>query len=310
MTDTRGPGPLWSGEPMAATTAEPDWAALAETYQRSSQRRQQVRKVAACVAAAAAVGGIVVTAVEVTGSGQKPGHSSALAGVGPSGIAGWRDTTASATDSGNSASPSASSSTGPGAPASAGASATPDAPASTGASVRPGAPSSTAPRPSTATQPADPIGSTSHPAAPAPGGSAGSTAPTAPAAPAQTPGAGPTAKGSPTPTPPAAANPYSPGQVCGTGYGVIDSHSLGDATVYLLYNNATGVDCAVTLAAHPSGAVPMNATLAVQGGASTSNPGNFVDYAGPVTEHAPHICVSWGGSYRGTSWTSGWSHCG
>lgn len=54
----------------------------------------------------------------------------------------------------------------------------------------------------------------------------------------------------------------------------------------------------------------MNATLAAQGGASTSNPGNFADYAGPVTEHAPHICVTWGGSYRGTSWTSGWSHCG
>lgn len=297
MTDTRGPEPLWNGQPLQAATAEPDWAALAESYQRSSRRRKQFRGAAACVAAAAAVGGIIVAAVQVTGSGQKSGHGSALTGVGLDGVPGQLATTAPATDSGNSASPSAVVTAGAGAPSSA------------AASADSGAPSSAASSPSATTRPAGPIGSTARPDAPAPTSSSASTAPPAPSAPAQTPGAGPTATGAPTPSP-VAANPYSPGQVCGSGYGVIDSHSLGDATIYLLYNNATGVDCVVTLAAHPSGAVPMNATLAVQGGASTSNPGNFDYYAGPVTEHAPRICVSWGGSYRGTSWTSAWSHCG
>ncbi|MGC0313494.1 CHAP domain-containing protein [Kitasatospora acidiphila] len=115
--------------------------------------------------------------------------------------------------------------------------------------------------------------------------------------------------GSPTPSP-ATGNPYTAGQVCGSGYSVIDTHSLGDATVYLLYNTSTGTNCTTTLAANPSGAVAMNATLAVQGGPSAGNPGNFTYYAGPVREYAPSRCVEWGGSYGSTSWTSGWSHCG
>ncbi|WP_198042326.1 hypothetical protein [Kitasatospora azatica] len=298
MTDTQGPAPSWNGKPVGAATTEPDWAALAESYSQSSKRRRQLRGVAACAAAVAAVGGIVITAVQVTGSGQPSGHGAGFTGVGLDGVSGQVGSTAPGTEHGPSASPSGSAPAGPSASA--------------------GAPSSAAPSASTATRSAAPTGSTTRPAAPTTGGpttggpAASTTAP-APSAPAQTPGAGPTTKGAPTPTPspsPVATNPYSPGQVCGSGYGVIDSHGLGEATIYLLYNNATGVDCVVTLAAHPNGAVPMNATLAVQGGASTSNPGNFVDYAGPVTEHAPHICVSWGGSYRGTSWTSGWSHCG
>ncbi|MGF1426709.1 CHAP domain-containing protein [Kitasatospora sp. LaBMicrA B282] len=115
--------------------------------------------------------------------------------------------------------------------------------------------------------------------------------------------------GSPTPSP-ATGNPYSAGQVCGTGYTVIDSHSLGDATVYLLYDAADGNNCVVTLAADPSGPTPMNATLTVQGGSALANPGSFTYYAGPVTATAANTCVEWGGSYKGTSWTSGWSHCG
>jgi hypothetical protein len=115
----------------------------------------------------------------------------------------------------------------------------------------------------------------------------------------------------PTPTPGSTAtNPYSAGQACGSGYGVIDSHSLGGATVYLLYNGGNGDNCVVTLVDHPNGAVPMNATLAVQGGSSGGNPGNFTYYAGPVIEHASRTCVQWGGSFQGVSWTSGWSHCG
>jgi hypothetical protein len=63
------------------------------------------------------------------------------------------------------------------------------------------------------------------------------------------------------------------------------------------------------MATSPTSAVSMNATLAVQGGGSKTNPGTFTYYAGPVYEYAPSSCVEWGGSYSGSSWTSGWSHC-
>ncbi|MDH6124816.1 CHAP domain-containing protein [Kitasatospora sp. GP82] len=117
-------------------------------------------------------------------------------------------------------------------------------------------------------------------------------------------------KGYTTPTATAPANPYSPSAVCGSGYSVVDTHDLGGAAVYLLYSGSTGRNCVVTLAAKPSGAVPMNATLSVQGGTSTSNPGSFTYYAGPVSAYAAGSCVQWGGAYQGASWTSDWSHCG
>ncbi|MCU7822099.1 CHAP domain-containing protein [Kitasatospora sp. DSM 101779] len=113
-----------------------------------------------------------------------------------------------------------------------------------------------------------------------------------------------------TPVTASTANPYTPTQVCGPGFGVIDSHSLGGATAYLLYEASSGRNCVVTLADQPSGAVPMDATLKVQGGAAGANPGSYTYYAGPVTLNAAGTCVDWGGSYRGTTWTSGWSHCG
>lgn len=109
---------------------------------------------------------------------------------------------------------------------------------------------------------------------------------------------------------PGTSNPYSPSQACGSGYGVVDHHALSGATIYLLYSSATGDNCVATMATDIAGAVSMNATLAVEGGGSTSNPGTFTYYAGPVYEHAPSSCVKWGGSYKGSSWTSSWSHCG
>lgn len=110
---------------------------------------------------------------------------------------------------------------------------------------------------------------------------------------------------------PTTPNKYTAAQVCGSGFFVVDQHSLSGATVYLLYNNSTGYNCVATMATYVGGAVSMNATLAVQSsGASGSNPGSFTYYAGPVKEHAPGSCVEWGGSYKTSSWTSGWTHCG
>lgn len=104
-------------------------------------------------------------------------------------------------------------------------------------------------------------------------------------------------------------NKYTPTEACGSGFTTIDHHALSGATIYLLYNSSTGYNCVVTMATSVSGAVYMNATLSVQGGSSGSNPGNFTYYAGPVKEHAPSACVEWGGTYKSSSWTSGWSHC-
>jgi hypothetical protein len=105
-----------------------------------------------------------------------------------------------------------------------------------------------------------------------------------------------------------ATNPYTAAGVCGSGYTVIDSHNLGSATISLLYS--AGHNCVVTMVHNGNGAVGLNATLAVQGGSSASNPGLFQWYAGPVRLSAASACVKWGGSYQSTSWTSDWSHCG
>ncbi|WP_405019927.1 CHAP domain-containing protein [Kitasatospora sp. NBC_00070] len=113
-----------------------------------------------------------------------------------------------------------------------------------------------------------------------------------------------------TPTTTGSTNPNTPTAICGTGFKVIDSHALGGAVVYLLYNGSTARNCVTTVATDPGGKVAMDATLAAQGGSSAGNPGNFTYYAGPVILGAANVCVQWGGSYAGTSWTSGWSHCG
>ncbi|GAA2234303.1 MULTISPECIES: hypothetical protein [Kitasatospora] len=111
-----------------------------------------------------------------------------------------------------------------------------------------------------------------------------------------------------TPVATGSGNPYTPAGVCGSGLGVVDSHALPGAVVYLLFNGATGQNCVTTMATHPAGQVAMDATPAAQGGTPASNPGSFTYYAGPVTLAAPKVCVRWGGSYAGASWTSDWSH--
>ncbi|MFI9274366.1 CHAP domain-containing protein [Kitasatospora sp. NPDC052896] len=113
-----------------------------------------------------------------------------------------------------------------------------------------------------------------------------------------------------TPAPVQATNSYNPNALCGSGFGLVDYHDLGNAVVYLDYSAATGQNCVTTLVDQPGSAVPMNATLSAQGGGSASNPGNFSYYAGPVTLPAAGQCVEWGGTYQSASWTSGWSHCG
>jgi predicted Ser/Thr protein kinase len=115
---------------------------------------------------------------------------------------------------------------------------------------------------------------------------------------------------SPKPSPPK-ANPYTAAGVCGSGYKVIDSHALGSSTIYLLYSDAAGKNCVVTMAKYvvPQ-KIKMSAVLQIKGGASGNDTGSYTAYAGPLRLAAKKVCVIWGGGYGTAAWKSGWSHCG
>ncbi|WP_214412793.1 serine/threonine protein kinase [Sphaerisporangium fuscum] len=129
--------------------------------------------------------------------------------------------------------------------------------------------------------------------------------------PKPTPKATPKPSPKPTPKPTPKPNPYTAAQVCGSGFKPIDSHSLGSATIWLLYNGSSGKNCVVTMSKY---VVPqkirMTAVLQVQGGATTNAAGDYTVYAGPISLAAQKKCVMWGGGYGTASWKSGWSHCG
>ncbi|MEV7969569.1 serine/threonine protein kinase, partial [Sphaerisporangium sp. NPDC088356] len=145
--------------------------------------------------------------------------------------------------------------------------------------------------------------------------------PTPKATPTPKPTVSPTKQPTPTPTkkPTATAKPSSPPKanpntaagVCGSGYKAVDSHSLGSATVYLLYSSAAGKNCVVTLSKYvvPQ-KIKMSAVLQVKGGGSGNDTGDYTEYAGPLRLAASKMCVIWGGGYGTASWKSGWSHCG
>lgn len=107
----------------------------------------------------------------------------------------------------------------------------------------------------------------------------------------------------------ARANPFTPEKLCGAGFRVIDRHPVGAATVYLLYNDGAGANCVVTMVARSTGKVYMGALLRVQGGGQGDRAGLSPFYAGPVRLPAKAKCVQWGGAYRTSRWTSGWTHC-
>ncbi|MEV4469938.1 M23 family metallopeptidase [Nonomuraea salmonea] len=107
------------------------------------------------------------------------------------------------------------------------------------------------------------------------------------------------------------SNPYTPQEVCGSGFSVIDSAALGsDGTVYLLYNSSNANNCVVTLKAKSLGtATATSAYLEVQGSTRKTDSGNFAYYAGPVKAAARATCVKWGGKAGSTAYNSPWEHC-
>ncbi|MFC7591793.1 M23 family metallopeptidase [Nonomuraea antimicrobica] len=107
-------------------------------------------------------------------------------------------------------------------------------------------------------------------------------------------------------------NPYTPQEVCGSGYSVIDSAALGsEGTVYLLFNSANGNNCVTTLKSKSLGtATATSAYLEVQGTARKTDSGNFGYYAGPVVAQASGTCVKWGGKAGAAVYDSPLEHCG
>jgi serine/threonine-protein kinase len=81
--------------------------------------------------------------------------------------------------------------------------------------------------------------------------------------------------------------------------------------VYLLYNAGNGYNCTVTLKTTSTGtATAVSTFLEVQGRARTTDSGSYAYYAGPVRAKAAGVCVKWGGSAGGVSYTSPFEHCG
>ncbi|AOS62807.1 M23 family metallopeptidase [Actinoalloteichus hymeniacidonis] len=111
---------------------------------------------------------------------------------------------------------------------------------------------------------------------------------------------------------PGGGNPYTPTEVCGTGYRVINQRALGTAgTVYLTYNSSNQHNCVVTLKSKSVGTpTATSAFLEVQGQSRQTDSGSFGYYAGPVRKAAGSTCVKWGGSAGGQSYTSPFEHCG
>jgi hypothetical protein len=107
-------------------------------------------------------------------------------------------------------------------------------------------------------------------------------------------------------------NPYTPTEVCGSGFSVVDEAALGTVgRTYLLYNTGTGYNCVVTLKSTSLGTPSaVSAFLEPEGASRTTDSGSYSYYAGPVKRSAPGTCVKWGGSVGTTSYTSPFEHCG
>ena len=119
-------------------------------------------------------------------------------------------------------------------------------------------------------------------------------------------------------------NPYTAEQVCGAGFVKIDKHKLYSgsrftthlATTFLLYNGASGRNCAVTMKRRFIGRpTTTGVSLKVKGRRRpwVVDQGPFKYYAGPVYRRAPGRCVRWGATvstpFGNDTYISPFGHC-
>ncbi|MGI5232131.1 spore-associated protein A [Actinoallomurus sp. CA-142502] len=110
----------------------------------------------------------------------------------------------------------------------------------------------------------------------------------------------------------AASSPIAACNADGTSYHEIDSHDLGPAVVYLMYNGTK--NCVVTWKDSPNGNW-VDAQVEIYGTDDYDFDGDYYStYAGPVRVTAPGKCIDWEGTEiiagHQYYWDSGKSHCG
>lgn len=115
-------------------------------------------------------------------------------------------------------------------------------------------------------------------------------------------------------------NPYTPREVCGWNYRIIDRERHRDegihlGTTFLMWNGATGRNCVVTIKYHGVGQPNyVGASIEKRGGRVRSDGDVYRYYAGPRRVYAPGVCVRWTGSVSisetlGDGFVSRWGHC-
>ena len=119
-------------------------------------------------------------------------------------------------------------------------------------------------------------------------------------------------------------NPYTAEQVCGAGFYKIDKHRLYSgsshttllAATFLLYNGASGKNCAVTMKRRFIGTpTTTGVSLKVKGKkrAWVVDQDAYKYYAGPVYRKAPGRCVRWGATvstpFGDDTFFSPYGHC-
>jgi hypothetical protein len=115
----------------------------------------------------------------------------------------------------------------------------------------------------------------------------------------------------------AAANPYTPKEVCGSSYTQVHSHAINGAVIYLMYSG--GYNCATTIKTRDIG-TPTKVGIALTRLVNASEPWpsdpsggqdsttKYKYYAGPVKVYAPHECVAWHGWTSVDTWDT-WGAC-
>lgn len=106
----------------------------------------------------------------------------------------------------------------------------------------------------------------------------------------------------------AATNPYTAKEVCGSGYDVLQSHSISGAKIVLMYNGS--YNCVVTLKTTRIGKGSyVDSSLTVEGGGAAFDGGTYKYFAGPTKLYGKGHCVSYGGSSSIDFWVSDYGFC-